>query len=55
MYTGHMLAPSPGLEPPPRRPGRNPWDDLWPMFVAFVLTVLAGLGVIAIVLGLTAK
>jgi len=25
------------------------------MFVAFVLTVLAGLGVIAIVLGLTAK
>jgi hypothetical protein len=54
-YTGRMLAPSPGLEPPPRRPHtrRSLWGDWW-MLVAVLLAIVAGMSVV-LVLDLTAK
>jgi hypothetical protein len=51
-----MLAPSPGLEPPRRRPRtkRSLWGDWW-MLVAVLITIVSGVFVVAIVLDLTAK
>jgi hypothetical protein len=52
-----MLAPSPSQEPPPRRPrnGGRHWVAWWPVLVAFLVTVIAGVFVMATVFWFTPR
>jgi hypothetical protein len=52
MSTTGELRVSPSYEPPPRRlrVGGGLWHDLWSVLVAFLVTVIAGVFVMAICL-----